>query len=422
MPKSLSTIKQMLVYADWKELGGAQLMGTLRSEQLRGREVFSFAYDRGWLKKSSALLLDPDLSWFSGEQYNKEAKTNFGMFMDSSPDRWGRVLMQRKEALLAKRGDRKVRTLFESDYLLGVSDINRMGALRFRLDKDGPFLDDDQAMAVPPFTSLRSLEEASLRLEQEDIKNDADLAKWLNLLMAPGSSLGGARPKASVMDPRGQLWIAKFPSNKDDRDMGGWEAVAANLAVKAGINMSESNARRFTQKHHSFLTRRFDRMGTSRIHYASAKTLLGEIDGADAAAGISYLQIAALIVRNGARPQADLEELWRRIVFNIAISNTDDHLRNHGFLLTDKGWILSPAFDVNPTPNSSGLNLNITEYSNATDMELAREVAAQFRVQPQRSKGIIEQVEKAVRDWRKVAAGIGITRSEMQRMETAFIK
>jgi len=150
--------------------------------------------------------------------------------------------------------------------------------------------------------------------------------------------------------------------------------------------------------------------------------MLGEIDGADAAAGISYLQIAALIVRNGARPQADLEELWRRIVFNIAISNTDDHLRNHGFLLTDKGWILSPAFDVNPTPNSSGLNLNITEYSNATDMELAREVAAQFRVQPQRSKGIIEQVEKAVRDWRKVAAGIGITRSEMQRMETAFIK
>jgi serine/threonine-protein kinase HipA len=413
--------KEILVYAGWKELGDTTLVGTLQAEMVRGREVFSFAYSNAWLEKGAALLLDPDLGLYTGPQYSRDDKPSFGLFLDSSPDRWGRVLMERREALVARQEGRKPRPLMESDFLLGVFDLYRMGGLRFKLAEEGPFLDANRALAAPPMTSLRALEEASLQLEKEDATEDPAFAQWLNLLLSPGSSLGGARPKASVMDPKGQLWIAKFPSRRDDHDIGGWETVVNELAIRSGIRVAEGVARRFTRDHHTFLTRRFDRVGSERIHFASAMTLLGQRDGVDATAGVSYLHLAEFIMRHGAQPDTDLEELWRRIVFNICVSNSDDHLRNHGFLLTPKGWVLSPAFDINPVPHATGLNLNISEHSNALDLDLAREVAEQFRVNAERNKAIINKVRKAVSHWREIAVRTGIPRSKIQAMEAAFL-
>jgi serine/threonine-protein kinase HipA len=422
MAKQAGYGKQIWVYAGWAELGGTTLMGTLTADQVRGREVFSFSYSKEWLEKGPALVLDPDLGLYSGPQYSRDDKPNFGLFLDSSPDRWGRVLMERREALIAGQEGRKPRTLMESDYLMGVSDRYRMGGLRFKLTEDGPFLDNNDAMAVPPMTSLRTLEEASLQLENENAVDSPQFARWLNLLMSPGSSLGGARPKASVVDPGGQLWIAKFPSRKDDRDVGAWEMVVNELALRSGLQVAEGKARRFTQDRHTFLTKRFDRRSDGRIHFASAMTLLGYNDGADAMAGVSYLHIAEFIMRHGATPDADLEELWRRIVFNICVSNSDDHLRNHGFLLTPKGWVLSPAFDINPIPSSTGLSLNISEHSNVLDLDLARAVAEKFRVNDKKRELIIDKITKAVGRWREVAMRLGISRSEMERMGNAFLR
>jgi serine/threonine-protein kinase HipA len=422
MAKQAGYGKQIWVYAGWAELGGTTLMGTLTADQVRGREVFSFSYSKEWLEKGPALVLDPDLGLYSGPQYSRDDKPNFGLFLDSSPDRWGRVLMERREALIAGQEGRKPRTLMESDYLMGVSDRYRMGGLRFKLTEDGPFLDNNDAMAVPPMTSLRTLEEASLQLENENAVDSPQFARWLNLLMSPGSSLGGARPKASVVDPGGQLWIAKFPSRKDDRDVGAWEMVVNELALRSGLQVAEGKARRFTQDRHTFLTKRFDRRSDGRIHFASAMTLLGYNDGADAMAGVSYLHIAEFIMRHGATPDADLEELWRRIVFNICVSNSDDHLRNHGFLLTPKGWVLSPAFDINPIPSSTGLSLNISEHSNALDLDLARAVAEKFRVNDKKRELIIDKITKAVGRWREVAMRLGISRSEMERIRNAFLR
>ena len=422
MAKSTHHIKQILVYADWIGVGGSMLMGTLQAEQVRGKEVFSFSYTKEWLEKGPALVLDPDLGLYSGPQYSRDEKPNFGIFLDSCPDRWGRVLMERRETLLARQEGRKPKPLMESDFLLGVFDLYRMGGLRFKLSADGPFLDANAAMAAPPMAFLRTLEEASLQLEKDDATEDPSFAQWLNLLISPGSSLGGARPKASVADPNGELWIAKFPSRKDDRDIGGWETIVNEMAIKSGISVAEGRAHRFTQHYHTFLTKRFDRIGNGRIHFASAMTLLGHTDGVDAASGISYLHLAEYIMRFGARPETDLEELWRRIVFNICISNSDDHLRNHGFLLTPKGWTLSPAFDINPIPLSTGLHLNISEQSNALDLDLTREVAEKFRVKKDRRELIISKVTKAVSHWREIAARIGISRSEIQSMESAFTR
>lgn len=421
MAKQGGYSKEIWVYADWIDLGGITLMGILKAEQVRGREVFSFSYAKEWLETGPALLLDPDLRLYGGPQYSRDDKPNFGLFLDSSPDRWGRVLMERREALIARQENRKPRTLLESDYLLGVFDRYRMGGLRFKSAADGPFLDNNEAMAAPPMAGLRTLEAASLQLENEDADDSPQFAEWLNLLMSPGSSLGGARPKASVVDPGGQLWIAKFPSKKDDRDIGAWEKLVNVLAVTAGLHVAEGEARRFTQDHHTFLTKRFDRRGDDRIHFASAMTLLGHSDGADAMHGVSYLHLAEFIMRHGASPDADLEELWRRIVFNICVSNSDDHLRNHGFLLTPGGWVLSPAFDINPIPSSAGLSLNISEYSNAPDLDLAREVAEKFRVTADQRESIIDKIVKSVSRWREVAAEVGISRNEILRMENCFL-
>jgi len=409
----------ILVYADWLELEGPALMGTLSVAHTRGREIFSFAYDKAWLDRGLAQNLDPDLQLFTGTQFLSTGKKNFGIFLDSSPDRWGRVLMVRREAISARMESRKAKTLFEEDYLLGVFDAHRMGALRFKKDANGPFLHDNASLASPPWTSLRELEYASLQLEKE-VLTDEESLKWLNMLMAPGASLGGARPKASIIDSKDNLWIAKFPSGNDQVDIGGWEMIVNTIAKEAGLNIADGLVKKFNSKHHTFLSKRFDRVkGNGRIHFASAMTLLGYSDGAE---GVSYLNLAEFIMQNGANVKDDLEELWRRIVFNISVKNTDDHLRNHGFLLTPQGWMLSPAFDINPVYHGRGLTLNISETDNSLDVDLASSIAKYFRVSGNKAATIISKVQQAASTWQKVAKAYKIPAGEQDLMAQAFEK
>lgn len=414
--------REVYVYADWHGLNGPMFMGVLHAELLRGKEIFSFEYDNDWLQSGHAQLLDPDLQLYAGMQYlNDQDKHNFGMFLDSSPDRWGRILMRRREAALAREEKRSQNNLFETDYLLGVYDGHRMGGLRFKLESDGSFLNDNKAMASPPWTSIRELEQISLRLEDDDVINDPEYLKWLSMLVAPGSSLGGARPKASVLDNNDHLWIAKFPSKNDQSDIGGWEIVTYELAIAGGVNMAEAQAKKFTTNNHTFLTKRFDRTENGeRIHFASAMTLLGHVDGEDHAEGVSYLELVEFITTQGANVNEDLEQLWRRIVFSICVANTDDHLRNHGFILTNGGWILSPAYDINPVETGTGLKLNISEDDNALDLDLALEVCSYFRLKEDRANEIIEEVKSAVRNWRNVATKYGISNAEQELKSMAF--
>ncbi|MCB0739313.1 MAG: HipA domain-containing protein [Bacteroidetes bacterium] len=395
-------------------------MGVLSSEKVRGKEVFSFEYDEYWLKMGYARLIDPELQLFKGKQYLADAaKSNFGVFTDSSPDRWGRVLMKRREAALARSQNRPANSLFETDYLLGVYDQHRMGGLRFKLDHEGEFLNNDKALAAPPWTSIRELGEISLRLEDEESVNDTEYLKWLAMLVAPGSSLGGARPKASILDEHQKLWIAKFPSKNDGTDVGAWEMVAYQLAKSAGLNLPNVQVIKYS-KHHTFLSQRFDRSDDGRIHFASAMTLLGYTDGNNFHDGISYLELAEFISSYGANVQVDLEELWRRIVFSICVSNCDDHLRNHGFLLTKKGWSLSPAYDINPIETGTGLMLNISENDNALNLDLALEVAAYFRLSDNKANQILQKVIDATSNWQSVAKNLGLSNLEIDLKANAF--
>ncbi|GAA3623300.1 type II toxin-antitoxin system HipA family toxin [Flavivirga jejuensis] len=413
--------RSISVYADWLSMEKPLLMGILHSDRLKGKEIFSFEYDGDWLQNGPAQLLDPSLQLYSGLHYLNEEQDNFGIFLDSSPDRWGRILMRRREAALARTNEREEHKLFETDYLLGVYDGHRMGALRFKLDEEGPFLNDNKNMASPPWTSLRELEQISLRLEDDDVTEDPQYLKWLSMLIAPGASLGGARPKASIIDNDGSLWIAKFPSLNDQGDIGGWEIVTYELAIMAGVNMAESKAQKLSSDYYTFLTKRFDRSNDGqRVHFASAMTMLGYTDGQDHTDGASYLELVEFIQSNGANVVQDLEQLWRRIIFSICVTNTDDHLRNHGFLLTNDGWILSPAYDINPIETGTGLKLNISDEDNSLDLNLALEVSEFFRLTEKRATEIIEEVLNAVGNWKEIAIKYGMSRVEQELKSLAF--
>lgn len=268
---------------------------------------------------------------------------------------------------------------------------------------------------------LRELEAAVRNLEQ-DGSTPAEVDDALRILIAPGGSLGGARPKASVVDPQGELWIAKFPSTHDEYDIGGWEMVIHTLGAACGLNFAEGDHKNLGSEHHTFLVRRFDRAGPDeRIHFASAMTLTNHADGDDCSTGVSYLELAEVLINQGANTDQDLRELWSRIVFNMLVSNTDDHLRNHGFLLAPgAGWILSPAYDINPDPHGNGLKLNVSEADNAQDLDLARQVAPVFRIKIAEANKIIEDFVSIVGRWREVAELVGVKSSEHDRMENAF--
>lgn len=413
--------RQIEVYAHWEELSKPTPVGTLNAIPSRGKEIFSFEYNDDWLKSKQAQALDPSLQLLGGIHYAPHGQENFGVFLDSSPDRWGRFLMNRRETQLAREENRKARKLLESDYLLGVYDEHRMGALRFRTHPEGPFLDNNRKYASPPWTSLRELEHASLELEKHDAEKNPSYSKWLTMLIAPGGSLGGARPKASVTDENNHLWIAKFPSNNDEHDVGAWEMVTYKLAKKAKIIIAEAKIDKFNSRYHTFLSKRFDRNHKGeRIHFASAMTLLQRSDGDDASTGASYLELAEFIIRYGSQPDQDLEQLWRRIVFYMGVSNTDDHLRNHGFILQPNGWILSPAFDINPNPNGDGLKLNISESDNSQDIRLAKEVAEYFRISSTQADEIIKEIFGEIANWRKIASALSISLGEQNQMQHAF--
>jgi len=414
-------MKEIFVYADWIGLPEQILMGNLRTKLTKGEEVFSFEYSKIWLESGFAQDLDPDLKLYSGPQYLGDAKPNFGLFLDSSPDRWGRMLMKRREAIKERKEGEKPQKLLESDFLLGVNDETRMGGLRFKLDEGGDFLENDEEIKAPPFTSIRELEQASQRIEDDDFFKDSDAKKWLKLMIAPGSSLGGARPKASVRNTDGSLWIAKFPSKNDDKDSGIWELLVNKIASKIGINVAESTASTYSQKQHTYLTKRFDRLEEDkRIHFASAMTLLGYKNGYSHKEGGSYLELVELIERYGAEPDQDLIELWKRIVFSVGVSNTDDHLRNHGFLLTRKGWKLSPAYDINPNEDGTGLSLNISEEDNSLEFDLCLEVAEYFRWKLDDAEKYIKEASAEISKWSEIAKGLGIPNREINYMENAF--
>ena len=414
----MADVRIIYVYKDW-DASAPEKIGTIYVEGGKGKEVISFEYDNSWLEKADAsLIFDPDLMLYKGRQYTPLDKPMFGIFADSCPDRWGRTLMKRREAILAKKEDRKPKRLTDIDFLLGVYDETRMGGLRFSMNEEGPFLSNDKELATPPWTTLRKLESASLAFEKNE---DGMEEKWLKQLLAPGSSLGGTRPKAPVSAPDGSLWIAKFPSKYDDMNVGAWEMVVHDLAVMCGLDVPEAKLENFSKMGSTFLIKRFDRDGAKRIHFASAMTLLGKNDGANAADGSSYLELVSLIRKYGATPKKDLLELWKRIVFNMAVSNTDDHLRNHGFILTNEGWCLSPLYDVNPNPEGDVLSLNVDENNNLIDFEVALDVAFTFGISEKQANIYLDEIKSIVENnWRILAKKYGLARGEIERMSPAF--
>jgi serine/threonine-protein kinase HipA len=413
----MSTKTNIYVYAHWNGMTDPKIIGILSAQQAKGKKAFSFEYDKAWLKSEQKFLLDPDIQLYGGPQYPNQ-KENFGIFLDSMPDTWGRTLMKRREAQQAKEKNEKPKTLYDIDFLLGVYDESRMGALRFKTNPNGDFLDSNKTAATPPWSSIRELQNAASNFENDE-DNDA-VKKWLSVLMAPGSSLGGARPKANILDSDKSLWIAKFPSKTDTTDKAAWEFLSYKLAINAGIEMAPCRIEKIMGNYNTFFTKRFDRKNGERIHFASAMTMTGNNEDTIRDNQASYLDIAEFISNQGVNIEANLHQLWRRIIFNIAISNTDDHLRNHGFILTKEGWILSPAYDLNPSIDKDGLALNIDTNNNELDFEVAKSVGAYFRLDEKQMNTIIQEVNQATSHWKTIAKELGIPRGEIELMTKAF--
>lgn len=410
----------MEVCVDLERFGGPVAMGNLRRQSGRSGEVFSFEYEPSWLVRSDAVDLDPDLALGAGPQYPPANRPSFGIFLDSSPDRWGRVLMQRRENVRARHEGRRARGLTEWDFLLGVQDETRLGALRFRSLTGGPFIDTEEPLAAPPIAALRELQAASLRFERHlEEETHPEYERWLSQLFAPGTSLGGARPKASVRDESGALCMAKFPSRLDTRDVGGWELLAHRLAGEAGIVVPDARPLRLGESPYTtFLVKRFDRTSRGgRLAFVSAMTLTQRRDGEP---GASYLELVDLLQSRGASTREDCAQLFRRVVFSILIHNTDDHLRNHGFLVDTQGIRLSPAYDLNPSTESRDLSLAINEVESACDVSIAMDAAAEYEVSPPEAERILKEVRTAVDTWRRHAAALGIPKSAQDSMAGAF--
>ena len=343
-------MKKLYVYADFDWLKEMELIGELGYESLRGADSYSFTFNNEWLRQHSNLFLSDDLNNYPGQQYTQPDKDIFGCFSDALPDRWGRTLLLRREQIAAAEEKRPVRRLSSFDFLTGIDDFSRMGGFRFKETPDSEFINVSESLKIPPLTDIRELITASAEIEKSEENNMLPDRKWIVQLVQPGTSLGGARPKANVIDTDKTLYVAKFPSRKDDYDVGLWEHFSHLLAKKAGINAAKTKVLATREKYHTLLSQRFDRTNDSkRIHFASAMTLLGLSDGDNATTGHGYLDIVDFIIQSCTDVERNLQELYRRVAFNICIGNTDDHFRNHGFLLTAKGWTLSPAYDMNPT-------------------------------------------------------------------------
>ena len=408
------TDRTALVYADLD--GQAHRVGRLWAHVRKGRESATFEYDPGWLTSPERFALEPALLLGEGAFHTASDKAMFGALGDSAPDRWGRVLMRRAERRRAEAAGETPRTLREIDFLLGVDDEARQGALRFKADEEGPFLADHASDRIPPVVDLPRLLAAADRIASDA---DSEHEEDLRLLLAPGSSLGGARPKASVRDADGVLSIAKFPYTDDEIDVVAWEAVALTLAEKAGIAVAPWRLERVDGRA-VLIARRFDRQGAVRIPFLSAMSMIGAKDNETH----SYLELVDALRQNGARPKADMAELWRRIVFSVLISNVDDHLRNHGFLYAGgDGWTLSPAYDLNPTPidiKPRVLSLAVDFDDQTASLDLALSVAAYFELKPDEARAVAAAVAAATASWREAAARVGLAAKDCERMATAF--
>lgn len=392
-------------------------VGKLYAQNVKGKEIYSFELSDEYLKsKYSKYRLDPEINNYKGRQYLSSDKNIFGFISDACPDRWGRTLINRKELEKANAEERKPRKLTELDYLLSVYDESRMGALRFKLDFDGDYLSSDSNEAVPPWIYIRTLEEYAIRYDAEEKLDDG----WIKNLLVPGSSLGGARPKGCIYSTSGDLWIAKFPSKKDEYDVGAWEAVAYELASMCGLNISEFKTEKFSQYGSTFLTKRFDRTGNKRKHIISLMTCLGADDGESDE--YSYIDIASFLKAHSSQPKKDLLELWKRVVFNMAISNTDDHLRNHSIILDDKGIKLSPLYDINPSPYGNRLSLNITSDDNLIDVKKLFETYKYYDLTKEEAINYYNEVVSTINiNWEKVAKKYGITSASINNMRKAFM-
>ena len=395
------------------DLGPPSRVGSLAHDRGQVR----FRYERAWLQDARAFALDPDLSLDDAPFFPKPELGNFGIFLDSSPDRWGQTLMKRREALQAKDERRSPRTLYAWDFLVGVQDVTRQGALRFRVADTREFL-GNEPMAAPPVTTLRELESVAFQLSGRRIDDVDAVRRWLAVLVAPGASLGGARPKANFTEADGSLWIGKFPARDDDRDIGAWEYVVHGLAFKAGIDVPDAKLVRLNNAHHTYCVKRFDRADGARRFYASAMTLLRKAHSE----GTSYLELAQFLraAGDGARTGTDLEQLFRRVAFNVAVGNRDDHLRNHGFVLGPHGWRLAPAFDVNPDIDKAEHVLNIDDSDNRPSLATVLTTAGFYGLSPELGRHIVEEVAAAVDGWQEAARRAGIARGDVELSQGAF--
>ena len=415
-------MKTIYVYADFDWLATPMLVGELGYESLRGSDSYAFKFDNNWLRQYGSLFLSADINNYPGQQYTQPGRNIFGCFSDALPDRWGRLLLNRREQILATEEQRPFRKLSSFDYLVGIDDFSRMGGFRFKTCHDGEFINCDSHLRIPPITDLRSLVAASMEIEKSEELNRLPEKKWIQQLVHPGSSLGGARPKAGVRDTDGCLYVAKFPSRNDDYDVSLWEHLSHLLANKAGVIAAETSVIPTGDKYHALLSKRFDRTAEGRrIHFASAMTLLGLTDGSDAQTGNGYLDIVDFILQNCCQVECNLRQLYRRVAFNIAIGNTDDHFRNHGFLLTPRGWTLSPAYDMNPTTNEYQ-SLLINSSTNNSDLNLLLEASEEYMIGKDEATKIIKEITDSVKGWRKIAVMLGIAKREIELFEKTFEK
>jgi serine/threonine-protein kinase HipA len=406
------------VFLSATNLGKETRVGTMFRDVFRTDMPATFEYDPNWLKSGNSFMLDPRLTLWAGEQHPEIDMPTFGIFMDSAPDRWGRVLLERREAALADKEGRKMKHLQEIDFLLGVHDLTRMGALRFRKSAGGPFL-DNHPLAAPPVTSLRELAHISSRIEEPGIEQLPEYEKWLTMLITPGSSLGGARPKANFMENDGSLWFAKFPAFDDRYDVGTWEFITHNLAHKAGIYVPSAKLGEFSSQYRTFCVKRFDRIENGRLMFTSAMTLLEKKDGVQDG---SYLDLIEFIEDQGAQNHinSDLEQLFRRVVFNVLIGNRDDHLRNHGFIREITGWRLSPAYDMNPNIHKMHHALTLDGKTAAPNLQAVLNCADMYRLTQSKALGIVNELREIIKGWREEAQRLNLPRIEIQRMEAVI--
>jgi serine/threonine-protein kinase HipA len=403
------------VFMDARNLDVNEQVGFLHRSLRNTEDPAYFEHVDSWLSNPNRFALDPKVLLNQGVQYPAADTHGFGIFLDSAPDRWGRQLMERREAAEAIRDKRPIKALREVDFLLGVHDFTRMGALRF-CKVDGPYL-DDRENAAPPATSLAELAHISRLLESPNAEGMPEYDQWLSMLLAPGSSLGGARPKANFTDADNTLWFAKFPAGEDRIDVGGWEFLAHNLARDAGIDVPHARVEQFNSKHHTFCVQRFDRTAGSRKMYVSAMTLLERNDGEP---GASYVDLVQLLIDNcpAGHLKEDLAQLYRRVVFNVLIGNRDDHLRNHGCLREPNGWRLAPAFDMNPNTYKQEHALTLDGKLATSNLQAVRDTADFYNLNRSDAAQIEAEVTTAVAPWREQAARLALPRAEIQRMES----